>query len=120
MPTQDYLNKANSLVRRICEEIDHLGFPVGSDMILPDLSGAQFETSKDPYSGEMTRQSKWIGADGARVGEIKIHGDGSFYGEFDVLRPHPRNSDWFVESIVVWGKGEMVKSEPRLIRALGD
>lgn len=118
MPTQEYLNKASSLVERICEEIDRLGFPAGSKMMLPDLTAAQFETSKDPYSGELTRQSKWLDVDGTRVGEIKIHGDGSFYGEFDVLRPHPRNPDWFVESIVVWGKDGMVKSEPRFIRAL--
>lgn len=120
MPTLEYLNKASGLVRRICEEIDQLGFPVGSETILPDLAGAQFETSKDPYSGELTRQSKWIDKDGIRLGEIKIHGDGSFYGEFDVLRPHPRNPEWFVESIVVWGKDEILKSEPRLIRAIGD
>lgn len=120
MPTQEYLNKANSLIQRICEEIDQLGFPVGSEITLPDLAKAEYETSKDPFSGELTRQSKWLDTDGSRVGEIKIHGDGSFYGEFDVLRSHPRNPDWFIESIVVWGKEGMVKSEPRLIRALGN
>ncbi len=120
MPTPEYESLASGLVRRICEEIDQLGFPVGSEIMLPDLSSAQYETSKDPYSGELTRQSKWIDTDGTRLGELKIHGDGSFYGEFDVLRPHPRNPEWFVESIVVWGKDEMIKSEPRLLRALVD
>lgn len=94
MPSQDYLNKASGLIQRVCEEIEQLGFSNDSETVIPDLAGAQFETSQDPYSGELTRQSKWLDTDGSRVGEIKIHGDGSFYGEFDVLRPHPRNPEW--------------------------
>ena len=117
---EDYRTRAKVLVLRMCEEIERLGFPGGKESLFPDLALACFETSEDPYSGDTTRQSRWLDQQGTCHGEIKIHGDGSFYGEYDVLKPHPRNPEWFVECVVVWGKDDLIKSEPRLIRALGD
>lgn len=120
MREDDLLSKANGIVIRMCEEIERLGFSQGKQPLYPDLAAAEFFSTRDPYSGEMTSESKWLGNDGSCAGEIKIHGDGSFYGEYDVLRPHPRNPEWFVECVVVWGKGELIKSEPRLIRSLDE
>jgi len=109
----------DAICRQLSREIQRLGFD-GHAPLPPAYGDARFETSRDPYSGEATLCGHWRNARGQRIGEIKFHGDGSFYAEYDVLMPHPKDPRWFVEGVVAWGKGDLIKSEAKLLEALGD
>lgn len=103
----------------LAAEIRKLGFPEDRLPALPVYAQAAFACSKDPYSGVDSLIGTWRDGRGARVGEIKLHGDGSFYAEYDVALPHPTNVRWFVESVVAWGRDDIIKAEAKLLPALG-
>ena len=109
----------NTLCQQLGEEIRKLGFPLDRLPPVPEFDQASFTRVKDPFSGLDSLVGIWTNARGHRIGEIKIHGNGSFYAEYDVTRPHPSQSRWFVESVIAWGRGSIIKTEPRLLPALG-
>lgn len=108
-----------AICRRLVAEIDKLGFPEEKLPPLPVFDEAGFATAKDPYSGLESLVGTWLNKQGYRIGEIKLHGDGSFYAEYDVALPHPTNARWFVEAVVAWGRGDTIKTEAKLLPALG-
>ena len=87
---------------RLIAEIHKLGFPAETLPPLPIYEQAAFETAEDPYSGQESLCGVWRNKHGYRVGEMKLHGDGSFYAEYDVALPHPTNARWFVEAVIAW------------------
>ncbi len=103
----------------LCEEIRKLGFPEENQPPFPVYGEAAFAHAKDPYSGLDSLIGTWRNGQGYRVGEIKLHGDGSFYAEYDVALPLPSNARWFVEAVVAWGRDDTVKAEAKLLPALG-
>ena len=109
---------------RICAqliaEIGRLGFGVDDAPSLPDCERAERSRSRDPYSGGMAETLSWRDQHGRPLGRLIVHEDGSFYAEYDVLRPHPADRRWFVEGVIAWGKGEVLKSEPKLLPAFAD
>jgi hypothetical protein len=120
MDEQSRKLKVDAVCARLQEEIYRLGFNADQIKEAPSFHSARFETSKDPYSGEETVCAYWQNARGYRIGELKFHGDGSFYGEYDVALPHPSDPQWFVEGVTAWGRDEIIKSEAKLLAALGD
>jgi hypothetical protein len=104
---------------RLTEEILKLGFPEDSLPPGPAYGQASFASAIDPGSRLESLVGTWRNGQGYRVGEIILHGDGSFYAEYDVALPHPTNSRWFVEAVVAWGRGDIVKAEAKLLPALG-
>jgi hypothetical protein len=44
--------------------------------------------------------------------------DGSFFAEYDLFCPHPRDVRWFVEMATAWGSGDVLRSEAKLIPSL--
>lgn len=109
----------DSLCQQLGEEIRKLGFPLDRLPPVPEFDQASFTRAKDPFSGLDSLVGIWTNPRGHRIGEIRIHGNGSFYAEYDVTRPHPTNSRWFVESVVAWGRGRIIKTEPKLLPSLG-
>lgn len=110
-----------TLCLRLIEEIGRQGFPQGSLPAYPVYDEAEFTLGKDPYSGLEGLIGVWKNARGQRIGEIKLHGDGSFYAEYDVAALHPLHPRrWFVEAVVAWGRDELIRTEARLLPALGD
>jgi hypothetical protein len=103
---------------RLTAEIRKLGFAPERLAGTPVFDQADFHTSKDPFSGEDTLCGSWRNTHGYRVGELKVHGDGSFYAEYDVALPHPTDPRWFVEGVIAWGKHDTIKSEAKLLPAL--
>jgi hypothetical protein len=99
----------------LAAEIHKLGFPAESLPMLPDYDKAGFSLAKDPYSGLESLCGVWRDAQGFRLGEMKFHGDGSFYAEYDVVRQHPSKPLWFVESVLAWGRDGVIKSEAKLL-----
>jgi hypothetical protein len=111
--------RGEALCARLDAEIRKLGFPDSDTRPRPLFGLAQFQVVKDPYSGENNLHGTWLGSHGYRIGGIQLHGDGSFYAEFDVGEPHPTDKRWFVEGVTAWGRDDVIKSEPKLLAALG-
>lgn len=109
-----------AICTRLIAEIHKLGFQDEQLPELPRYTEAQFHTAHDPFSGDETLIASWHNIRGHEIGSLKFHGDGTFYAEYDVLCPHPKDPRWFVEGVVAWGKGETIKSESKLLPALGN
>ncbi|MFM8333745.1 MAG: hypothetical protein ACKN9T_18880 [Candidatus Methylumidiphilus sp.] len=119
MNSDDYRPLGEAICAQIIAEIRKLGFAENRMPTFPDYAQVSFTTTKDPYSGQDSLIGTWRDSQGQRVGELKFHGDGSFYAEYDVVRPHPTNHRWFVEAVVAWGRDDLVKTEAKLLPAIG-
>ena len=112
--------QGEAVCARLLSEIHRLGFKAEQLAYIPDYAQARCESSRDPYSGGETLCLYWPNVRGDRIGQMKFHGDGSFYAEFDVVLPHPTDPRWFVEGVTAWGRGDVIKSEAKLLPALTD
>ncbi|QTR54591.1 hypothetical protein [Thiothrix unzii] len=108
----------------ICQELNRqilkLGFPPErADVTLG--SHVQYSLQRDTFSGLDSLLGVWMHpTSGYKTGSLLFHADGTFFAEYDVLQPHPTKSKWFVEAVTVWGKGDDIKGDPRLLPALGE
>jgi hypothetical protein len=92
-----------------------LGFSVQTQLSLPDFDSAEFSLVTDPFTQTQDLVGYWYSAGKQRIGQIKFHGDGSFYAEYDVVQPHPTKKQWFVEAINAWGQQDNIKTEAKLL-----
>ncbi|OAI20747.1 hypothetical protein A1507_04645 [Methylomonas koyamae] len=116
---QQHLEAKRSFGKAVCqrmtENIVKLGFPLQTDLSLPDFDAAVFSLVTDPFSQSRDLVGYWYNAGKQRIGQIKFHGDGSFYAEYDVVKPHPTKKRWFVEAINAWGRQDDIKTEAKLL-----
>ncbi|MGY6274767.1 hypothetical protein [Methylomonas sp. MgM2] len=105
----------NAICQRIGENIAKLGFPLETDIKIPDFDSAEFSLVVDPFTQSEDLVGYWYDAGKQRIGQIKFHGDGSFYAEYDVVKPHPSKKHFFVEAINAWGKQDNIKTEAKLL-----
>ena len=109
--------------RQICDNmttaIAKLGF---SESNIPtiEFTAANFELDTDPYTQKKALQGKWYLDQHRKVGEIIFQVDGSFYAEYDVVQPHPKDKRWFVEAMTAWGREGNIKTDARLLPMQGD
>jgi hypothetical protein len=109
-------------LQAVCEalvaEVDKLEFPAGA--IRPGQPAeAEYHLARDPASGRDSLVGVWRDVRGHACGTLLIHADGSFFAEYDIFREHPRDVRWFVEAVTAWGRGEIIRSEPRLLPVVG-
>jgi len=109
----------DAICERLITEIHNLDFNLETLQDLPDFELATFSTAKDTYSGLDSLIGVWKNREGYRQGEIKLHGDGSFYAEYDIALQHPKNARWFVEAVIAWGRDDVIRSEAKLLPSLG-
>ncbi len=83
-----------------------------------ELAPVQFVRVTDPSNQQPGFEGFWRNARNERCGTLTINSDGSFYAEYDLFCPHPRDERWFVEMVTAWGAGETLRCEARLIPAL--
>ncbi len=83
-----------------------------------ELSAAQFNRVVDPANQLPGYEGIWRNARNERCGSITFNSDGSFFAEYDIFCPHPRDERWFVEMVTAWGSGDNISSEATLIPAL--
>jgi hypothetical protein len=108
----------------ICQELNQqilkLGFPPErADVTLG--SHVQYSLQRDTFSGLDSLVCVWTHpTSGYKTGMLLFHADGTFFAEYDVLQPHPSKRKWFVEAVTVWGRGDDIKGDPRLLPALGE
>ena len=83
-----------------------------------ELAAVQFVHLTDPFNQQQGYEGTWRNARNERCGTLAINSDGSFYAEYDLFCPHPRDARWFVEMVTAWGNQDSVRSEAKLIPAL--
>ncbi|MDD5273671.1 MAG: hypothetical protein PHU14_13240 [Methylovulum sp.] len=107
---------AEAICLRLSEEINKLGFAPSESLAYPSYGEARFELVKDPYTGGHNLTCHWFNeANKQRLGRLQFNSDGSFYAEFDVVKPHPRKAKWFVEGVTAWGQADNIKAEAKLL-----
>ena len=106
-----------AVCKSLGEQVEKLGFSL-DEVKIASIDRARFELSRDPYTGLNSLHGIWSDANERRVGSIVFHADGSFFAEYDVIKPHPTNKRWFVEAVTAWGRDDVVKAEPRLLPAV--
>lgn len=77
-----------------------------------------FALRRDPFSQQDSVEGIWLDRQQQRLGSLVFHADGTFFAEYDVVKPHPAKPRWFVEAVTAWGQGNEVKSEARLLPAV--
>lgn len=102
-----------AICRAIGESIRKLGF--AEDVGTPVFEQAEFRLVTDPYSRHDDLVGYWFDADRQRVGQIQFHGDGGFYAEYDVLKPHPVKAGYFIDTMNAWGREGQIKTEAQLL-----
>lgn len=118
---QERIARESPLIAAICEALtsgsQRVGF-IDDKAVHPDPSALSYHLERDPSSGEMTLVGDWLDVRGHRFGQVLLHGDGSFFAEYDIVRPHPTRPRWFVEAITAWGRDGEIRTDPRLLAAL--
>lgn len=108
----DYRLRGEAICAEISRQICQL-LPDQS-LALPVYDQAHFSLITDPYTQQQDLIADWLSG-GRRRGQIRLHHDGSFYAEYDVLQAHPRRPALFIEAVHAWGREDVIKSEARLI-----
>ncbi len=80
-----------------------------------ELAQVQFTRVIDPGNQLPGYQGVWRNARHDRCGELTFNSDNSFYAEYDLFCPHPRDARWFVEMVTAWGREDTLRSEAKLI-----
>ncbi|ADE11149.1 hypothetical protein [Sideroxydans lithotrophicus] len=80
-----------------------------------ELAELQFTRVIDPGNQLPGYEGVWRNARNDRCGTLTINSDNSFFAEYDLFCPHPRDPRWFVEMVTAWGNEESLRSEATLI-----
>lgn len=120
----DRISAAEPQAATICAELNRqilkLGFPAESANVAIG-EHMQYSLQRDTFTGQDSLLGVWMHpTSGYKQGSMLFHADGSFFAEYDVLQPHPSKRKWVVEAVTVWGKGDDIKGDPRLLPALED
>jgi hypothetical protein len=99
-------------------EIEQLGFDKAQVANLPRFDRATLHTVRDPFTGVDDIRGDWYDGSGQRIGSLQFHRAGTFFAEFDVVKPHSRDPRWFVEGVAAWAKDASIKSEPNILPAM--
>ncbi len=99
----------------VCEalrrQVEKLGLSIGDE---PVWSDAVFEEKVDPYSQEVSLVGTWRGQ--LRDGMVTFFADGRIFAEYQVLLPHPKTEDCYVEAVQVWGHAEKLRGDAVIAR----
>jgi hypothetical protein len=120
---QNEIDAKRAIGVNICErlraEMNSLGFANEELIDYPYYHTASFVLTKDPYTGDFNLTGYWYNKRNKqrleRIGRLQFNSDGSFYAEYDVVKPHPSKAEWFVEAVTAWGKEDAIKTEARLL-----
>lgn len=80
-----------------------------------ELACVKFARVIDPGNQLSGYEGLWRNARNERCGILTINTDNSFYAEYDLFCPHPRDPRWFVEMVTAWGNETSIRSEAALI-----
>jgi hypothetical protein len=80
-----------------------------------DLSALHFTRVIDPGNQLPGFDGVWRNTRNTRCGALTFNSDNSFFAEYDLFCPHPRDARWFIESVTAWGRDEILRCEVKLI-----
>lgn len=80
-----------------------------------ELAAANFTRVIDPGNQLPGYEGVWRNARNDRCGCLTFNSDGSFYAEYDLFCPHPRDTRWFVEMVTAWGRDDSMRVETQMI-----
>lgn len=80
-----------------------------------ELAALQFTRVIDPGNQLPGYEGVWRNERNDRCGILTINSDNSFFAEYDLFCPHPRDTRWFVDMVTAWGNEESLRSEATLI-----
>jgi hypothetical protein len=83
-----------------------------------ELAALQVTRVTDPGNQLPGYEGVWRNARNDRCGTLTINSDNSFFAEYDLFCPHPRDPRWFVEMVTAWGNETSLRSEAQMIPAL--
>ena len=83
-----------------------------------ELADIRFTRVIDPGNQLPGYEGVWRNARNDRCGTLTINSDYSFYAEYDLFCPHPRDPRWIVEMVTAWGNENSLRSEATLIPSL--
>jgi hypothetical protein len=83
-----------------------------------EMSALQFVRVIDPGNQLPGYEGVWRNSRNDRCGALTFNSDNSFFAEYDLFCPHPRDTRWFVESVTAWGREETLRCEVKLIPSL--
>ncbi len=104
-----------NICHRLIAEAVEAGFIPEQLNSLPAFEQAEFSLQKDPFTLDENLTGVWFNQNRHQIGQIQFLSDGSFYAEYDVIKPHPTKIKWFVEAITAWGKPDSITAEPKLL-----
>lgn len=103
----------------ICQQmtnaINGIGFSAANCTASPEFEQAEFSLITDPFTLDQNLMGNWFDNNRQRRGLIQFNSDGSFYAEYDIVKPHPINKKLFVEAMSAWGNREQIKTEAKLL-----
>ena len=80
-----------------------------------ELAALQVTRVIDPGNQLPGYEGVWRNARNDRCGTLTINSDNSFFAEYDLFCPHPRDPRWFVEMVTAWGNETSLRCEATLI-----
>ena len=83
-----------------------------------ELCALLFTRVMDPGNQLPGYEGVWRNSRNARCGTLTFNSDNSFFAEYDLFCPHPRDPRWFVEMVSAWGRDETLRCEVKLIPSL--
>jgi len=83
-----------------------------------ELAAANFTRVVDPGNQLPGYEGVWRNSRNERCGCLTFNSDGSFYAEYDLFCPHPRDTRWFVEMVTAWGGADSLRVEAQIIPSL--
>jgi hypothetical protein len=83
-----------------------------------EFDAIQFTRVIDPGNQLPGYEGVWRNARNDRCGTLTINSDNSFFAEYDLFCPHPRDPRWFVEMVTAWGNETSLRCEATLIPSL--
>ena len=83
-----------------------------------ELAALQFTKVVDPGNQLPGYEGIWRNSRNDRCGTLTINSDNSFYAEYDLFCPHPRDPRWFVEMVTAWGNETSLHNKTTLIPSL--
>ena len=104
---------AERIVLALTDEAVHFAGANGSPQIT--LAAASFTRVIDPGNQMPGYEGVWRNARNERCGSLTFNSDGSFYAEYDLFCPHPRDARWFVEMVTAWGRADSLRVEAQII-----
>jgi len=83
-----------------------------------ELVAVRFTLVVDPGNQLPGYEGVWRNSRNDRCGTLTINSDNSFFAEYDLFCPHPRDPRWFVEMVTAWGNETSLRCEATLIPSL--